>query len=323
MVFGWSVVADFLAGAHDMDKHFVDTSMRHNIPVLLALADIWNETLLGIPTRLCTPFSQGMTGYPELVATLEAQTCSKLRANVVQGTQAGEPTFSSSPHVTHSTDKHHLACSALVLDSGVHGAYDRALYQSSTVLNNEILAVMDNQVEFNVSRSIGTGGMDDIRSAEDAAMCSIFAHADEMAFGTDFSVSDSEIFRQSPISTPQNFETKEQGLGKTEGNRPSMLIIAGKLDAFACGQMLALAEHRAAVKAHICGLDPFVREVGSSLRMNRSDLLKDELANIRARNASGVTAEDETSGYGANNNSMILSTKTILEHYANLSFSGR
>lgn len=305
-----------------MDQHFVDTNLRHNLPVLLALADIWNETLSGLPSRVCTPFSQGMTGYPEYVASLEAQTCTKLHIGFSQGTETGETVLSSSPFATQSTNKQHLACSAMVVNGGFHGAYDRALYQSSTVLNNELLVVMDNQLEFNVSRSIGTAIMDDLRSAEDAAMCSIFAHADEMAFGTDKPVCDSDTFRQSPLSTPHTTtELNGQGSYRTNGNRPSMLVITGKLDAFACGQMVALAEHRVAVKAHICDLDPFVREVGSSLRMNRSDNLKDELANIRARNACGVSADDETNVHGTGSSGLVLSTKTILEHYANLSCS--
>ncbi|GAX23802.1 hypothetical protein FisN_12Hu384 [Fistulifera solaris] len=313
VVFGWSVVADFLAGAHDMDRHFVDTNMRHNLPVLMALADIWNECLLGLPTRICTPFSPGMVGYPAFVASLEAQTCSREQTSSNQFIPTGELAFEARPK-----DKHHSGCSALVVDGGVHGIYDRTVYQSSTVLNNELSVVMDNQLEFNVSRSIGATIMDDMKAADDATICSIFAHADEMAFGT--GRSESEIFNQSPVSTPHGI-AQSIGLGadRTKGNRPSMLVITGKLDAFACGQMVALAEHRAVVKAHICGLDPFVRDVGSSLRKNRSEMLKDELANIRTRSASGITTEEETNG--GNNNALILSTRTILEHYASLSFS--
>jgi glucose-6-phosphate isomerase len=254
-----------------------------------------------------------MVGYPDFAASLEAQACSKENTGSSQYIPTGEFAFAA-----QSKDKHHSTCSSLVVDGSVHGAYDRAMYQSSTVLNNELLVVMDNQVEFNVARSVGATIMDDMKAAEDAIMCSIFAHADEMAFGT--GRSESEFFNQSPVSTPHGIaESKGLGSDKTKGNRPSMLVITGKLDAFACGQMVALAEHRAAVKAHICGLDPFVREVGSSLRMSRSEMLKDELANIRARSASGITAEEETNG--GNSNGLILSTRTILEHYANLSLS--
>jgi glucose-6-phosphate isomerase len=46
IVFGWPTVEAFLAGAHDIDLHFVETNPRHNLPVLLALTDIWNDCLL-------------------------------------------------------------------------------------------------------------------------------------------------------------------------------------------------------------------------------------------------------------------------------------
>jgi hypothetical protein len=37
LVFGWDVTSRFLSVAHDMDKHFVDTCPRQNIPVMLSV----------------------------------------------------------------------------------------------------------------------------------------------------------------------------------------------------------------------------------------------------------------------------------------------
>ncbi len=45
VVFGWAVVEEFLAGVHGMDNHFVETNLRHDLPVVLALTDIWNACL--------------------------------------------------------------------------------------------------------------------------------------------------------------------------------------------------------------------------------------------------------------------------------------
>jgi glucose-6-phosphate isomerase len=43
MVFGWQICQEFPNGAHDMNRHFVETNPRHNLPVLLALTDVWKN----------------------------------------------------------------------------------------------------------------------------------------------------------------------------------------------------------------------------------------------------------------------------------------
>lgn len=67
-----------LAGAHDIDVHFTESNLRHNIPCLLALADVWNEAFLGYSGRILNPFSQPFHGFPEFVAMLESETCGQI-----------------------------------------------------------------------------------------------------------------------------------------------------------------------------------------------------------------------------------------------------
>ena len=225
--------------------------------------DIWNDILLGASARVVTPFSDAFAGFPAFAAALKAQTCSRQMTTNTNVPRPGKNT-----------------CSAFVLDGGLNGAYDRSLYQSSDMINSELVAVMDNQVAFNASRTIGSAGLEDIiHATEDAVLCSLFAHCDELAFGSEkadngapvptVSYDDNNSYSSSYVHP---FAGEPSG-----GNRPSTVLMCRKLDAFTCGQLIALAEHRAVVKAHIWGMDPFVREVGSSLRMYRSDLLKDEL----------------------------------------------
>jgi len=77
IVFGWPIVEHFLAGAHDMDKHFVETNPRHNFPVLLALTDVWNDAFLGSSGRIVTPFSEQFASFASFVAVLESETCGR------------------------------------------------------------------------------------------------------------------------------------------------------------------------------------------------------------------------------------------------------
>lgn len=93
--------------------------------------------------------------------------------------------------------------------------------------------------------------------------------------------------------------------------------MCGKLDAFACGQLIALAEHRALVKAHLWSIDPFASEVGCSLRMQRTEQLRDELQTlfVKGEAATTTTEESETEEAGGTHN---MSTRTILQHYSDL-----
>jgi len=261
-----------------MDKHFVDTNPRHNLPVLLALTDIWNDILLDSSGRILSPFTQAFSGFPSFVGALEAQTCGGRVSNSSNST-GGK-----------------LSCSSTIVDGGLGCSYDRSIYQTSKVMNSELLMALDTQIAFNTSRTMGAQSKDEIYATQDSLICSLFAHADELAFGHEERGGSGDV--------PTAEET-------SEGNRPSLLLMPGKLDAFACGQLIALSEHRAIVKAHIWGLDPFVKEVGSSLRMHRTDQLKESLQELFA---SGPQDDDEEED-GADPK-LNLSTKTILEHYA-------
>lgn len=287
IVYGWDLVRDFIQGAHDMDKHFVETNPRHNLPVLLALTDVWNDTLLGASARVVHPFTEAFAAYPHFVAVLESQTCSR-RMDRAAGGSSG---------------------SSIVLDAGLDGALDRALYQSSSCMNTEIVMAMDTQVSFNTSRIFGSSDMEDIQSVQDSLMCSVFAHADELAFG--YHQTGQSEPGGSPASSPGPNPSLHTG-ETTEGNRPSLLLMTGKLDAFACGQLIALAEHRAVVKAHMYGLDPFVQEVGSALRMYRTDLVKEEFHELYM--FGNEDADEEDDGEARLN----LSSRTLLRHYAAL-----
>ena len=300
IVFGWSICEQFLAGGHDLDCHFVETCPRHNLPVLLALTDVWNDAFLGASSsgRVVTPYTQSMKGFPAFVAALESQTCS------------GE---SSSSHPNN------LTCSSLVLDGGSDSAYDRALYQSSKIQNTELVMVMNTQLRANASRNLGAQGMDDVYHHSDALICSLFGHADEMAFGggKDSSNTPPTTADQNPPYDNSHHQQQPQWEEKTksssEGNRPSSLLICAKLDAFACGQLIALSEHRAAVKARIWDIDPFAGDAGSSLKNARTEQLRDDLEKIYVAQEMGDESESDDE---QDNEGLSLSTKTILGLYA-------
>jgi glucose-6-phosphate isomerase len=222
IIFGWTIIKEFLAGAHNMDVHFVETNPRHNLPVLLALTDVWNDAFLGSAGRVVTPFTETFGAFPAYVAALEAQTCGSTK----DGTSR---LVSSSGY-------------GMVIDGGLHGAYDRSLYQGGRVMASELVMAMDTQVTVNTSVAIGLhDGVDDVIHNQDAQICSFFAHADELAFGSE-QPSLASVPSVSSFPRTESFSSTMSVINTeaSDGNRPSTLLMCGKCDAFTCGQLLAL-----------------------------------------------------------------------------------
>lgn len=317
IVFGWSICEQFLAGGHDLDCHFVETNPRHNLPVLLALTDVWNDAFLGASStgRVVTPFTHSMNGFPAFVAALEAQTC-------------------SGNNSSSRNNPNRLSCSSLVLDGGSDSAYDRALYQSPKIQYTEMLMVMNSQLKANAARNIGSQGMEEVFHHADALICSLFGHADELAFGGSGDIpnrilhltkDNARTQSSQPVQKQDSAQQKDghyeqrdappqqDHFATSEGNRPSTLLICGVLDAFACGQLIAMSEHRAAVKARIWDIDPFATEAGYAMRQSRAEQLRQDLDKIYLLEEMGSDSDpDENEELG----SLTLSSKTILGHYA-------
>jgi glucose-6-phosphate isomerase len=335
IVFGWPTVEAFLAGGHDIDSHFVETNPRHNLPVLLALSDIWNDCLQQQSSsnnststninagRIVTPYTEAFCGYPSFVAALESQTCGRKRQN-----------SSSTKKFQQSTSS---CCSSMVIDGGLHGIYDQSLYQASKVTPSELIMTLDSQLGVNGSLTSSQqqnnnqkGGIEEIHQAQDALIVSLFAHADGLAFGSDYNNNDHnnnnhDDNNENHFTHNNSTYDDDPYIGKTggdgrdnidgdgdgdDGNRPSTLLLCSRLDAFTCGQLVAMAEHRAVVKSWIWGIDPFPRgvETRTMLRSKRTESLKESLQNMIS-NEDDEEEDDET---------LNLSTKTILRHYANM-----
>ena len=55
---GFRNFRELLAGAHDMDQHFLKTPLAKNIPVILALLGVWYDNFWGAATHAILPYDQ-------------------------------------------------------------------------------------------------------------------------------------------------------------------------------------------------------------------------------------------------------------------------
>ena len=61
---GFAHFSELLEGAHAMDRHFRETPLEKNIPVILALIGIWYNNFFGTETEAILPYDQYMHRFP-------------------------------------------------------------------------------------------------------------------------------------------------------------------------------------------------------------------------------------------------------------------
>ena len=337
IAFGWGVVQEILNGAHDLDTHFVETNPRHNLPVLLALVDLWNDYFLPMSCshkpcggKMITPFMDSFQYYPTFVATLESQVCG--RPN--HGGRTRNPYANVSP-------------SGLVVDGGLCGSFDRVVYQGRRAPQCELVMAMEPQLPTrNMEKEMkrfhyeSVYGSNNVQSNQDRSICSFFAHADVMAFGCggyrsrdgrggssvhtgggssayfghglgSASFDDSFV-----MSTPQSSVENDVA----SGNRPSSLLLCSRCDPFTIGQLIALSEHRAIITAKLWDVEhyAFGHSNGSNIRSKQVDEMSEKLDHLYQRLdlIGNVEEDDDTDPVGGPK--LNIATTTLLGHYATI-----
>ena len=68
---------EFLAGAHDMDQHFRSAALEQNLPVRLALLDIWYRNFHRFTSRSIAPYHSALRRLPSYLQQLEMESNGK------------------------------------------------------------------------------------------------------------------------------------------------------------------------------------------------------------------------------------------------------
>ena len=57
LVIGYENFEELLKGAHGMDKHFKETPLENNLPVLMASIGLWYNDFYGMEFYICARYS--------------------------------------------------------------------------------------------------------------------------------------------------------------------------------------------------------------------------------------------------------------------------
>ena len=218
--YGFDVIEQFLAGAHDMDEHFRTTSFEDNLPVLLGLVGVWNSTFLGYATRALLPYQQALLKLAPHIQQVDMESNGKrvrLDGSALD-IEAGPINFGEPG------------------TNGQHSFYQ--LIHQGRVIPCDFVGVINSQ------KPVSLKG--EVVSNHDELMSNFFAQPDALAFGKS-----ADQCRIEGI--PENLVPHKT----FPGNRPSSSLLIEKLNAFTVGQLLGLFEHRTAVEGFIWGINSF------------------------------------------------------------------
>lgn len=218
--YGFDVVEQFLAGAHDMDEHFRTAPFENNLPVVMGLLGVWNATFLGHATRALLPYQQALLKLAPHIQQVDMESNGKrvLLDGSALGGAAGPINFGEPG------------------TNGQHSFYQ--LIHQGRIVPCDFVAVCRSQCEMELSG--------ERVSNHDELMSNFFAQPDALAFGKS-----AEQCRAEGVP-------EELVPHKTfPGNRPSSSLLMEELTPFSAGQLLALFEHRTAVEGFIWGINSF------------------------------------------------------------------
>ena len=68
---------ELLAGAHEMDQHFLAAPLEGNLPVRLGLLDVWYRNFLGYTSRSIAPYHSALRRLPAYLQQLEMESNGK------------------------------------------------------------------------------------------------------------------------------------------------------------------------------------------------------------------------------------------------------
>ncbi|MEM7070458.1 MAG: glucose-6-phosphate isomerase, partial [Pseudomonadota bacterium] len=213
----------FLKGAYHMDMHFKDAPLKHNLPILAALTDIWHHTVCAYPTRAILPYEQSLLHLPTYLQQLEMESNGKsIKAD---GQKLDK---FSSPIIWGGTG------------SNTQHSFFQLLHQGSHTI----------PCEFLISRYKHNH---DLKSHHDLLKANCIAQSKILMTGCDFEQA-YDMLKDDVCAERLKKIAKQCVL---EGNKPSMTIIYPKLTPYRLGQLLAFYEHRVFVVASILKINPF------------------------------------------------------------------
>jgi len=223
LAIGASRFDELLAGADDMDRHFLTAPLDANLPMVLGLLGLWNANLLGIETLAVLPYDQYLRRLPAFLQQLDMESNGKgVRQD---GTAVDVPT---GPIVWGEPGT-----------NGQHAFY-QLLHQGPRVVACDFLAAAEP----------GHG----LTAHHPLLLANFFAQPEALMRGKTLEEARAELAAAglAPEAAARLAPHKV-----FPGSRPSTSLLYRRLDPRTLGRLLALYEHKVFVMGAVWGVNSF------------------------------------------------------------------
>lgn len=228
-----------------MDRHFQETPLRGNIPVILGLLDVWHVTFLGVRSLAIIPYTERLRRLPAYLQQLIMESNGK--AVTLDGRAVAWPTAPVIWGLTGTPAQH---------------AFFQALHQGTETVPVDFIGIVTRVAE---------GAGDPVQAA-----ANLIAQSRALLRGRSAEEVDARMQREG-----LDAQRREALLPHRvcPGGRPSNCILLRELTPHSLGLLLALYEHRTFVQSVLWGVNAFDQwgvELGKQIAAELGPMLSGE-----------------------------------------------
>jgi len=213
----------FLAGAHEMDKHFSSAPLQSNMPVVLALLTVWYNNFYQYTSHMIAPYDQYLHRFPAYLQQLTMES-------------NGKSVHRDGSSVSQSTGP------IVWGEPGTNGqhAFFQLLHQGTHVIPVDFIIPLES--------------INPLGNHHELLLANCFAQSEALMMGKNAE----ELTLEMHAAGKSNEEIDRlKGHRTFSGNRPSNTITMQRLDPQALGALIALYEHKTYTEAAIWDINPF------------------------------------------------------------------
>ena len=223
LAIGYDNFAKFLAGADAMDRHFLETPLEKNLPVIMGLLGVWYRNAWGFSTHAVLPYDQRLSRFPAYLQQQDMESNGK--SVTLNGKAVG---WSTGPIVWGEPGT-----------NGQHAFY-QLIHQGTDVIPCDFLIAAQPQEQ--------------LPPHHDKLVANVLAQSEALMLGK----TEDEVVEELKAQGLSKDAIKALAPHKVfPGNRPSNTLFYQKLTPEMLGSLVALYEHKVFVQGVIWNVNSY------------------------------------------------------------------
>jgi glucose-6-phosphate isomerase len=247
LTIGYNNYRELLQGAFEMDEHFQNAPIEHNLPMILALLGVWYVNFFGAQSHVLLPYYHYLRGFPAYIQQLDMESNGKR----ISGTHT-QVDYATGPIIWGSEGT-----------NGQH-SFHQLIHQGTVLVPADFMLPLK------------VPNQDDTHHAMLASNC--FGQTQALMQGKTFEECKTDLAAKSL----DNATLESLATHKTmPGNKPSNTLLFNQVDPKTLGALVAMYEHKVFVQGAIWGVNTF-DQWGVELGKELGNQVLDKLVNTDA-----------------------------------------